>query len=868
MAKQNRFAALDDAIDKLGLGRILDKAAGFVFGEPVPSDGLRFKGHTKSISGYLPYRGYDEESRVFENLASVGICIEFAPLMGADERIEKILAGLFDEGFPDDCFVQINTYASPYVGNTLEEWTYPRTKVGGVVDNMARYRAEHMRRMIWNSGSKGGPFYLREYRTFISVSLPKNDIEKQVIELQTIADRIMATLKTLGLPSKKLTAGELISLVRGWMNMGRETRNATPLYDTGRYICDQCVAAETSYLVYKERIKAQSTTFGVRDYTHGDINARALYETTQDIRTYSVTRFPSHCSQAMMASLLGDFTQDPLRLMGSWWSSLCLYYQSAETSRKTALMRSQRAARQFKSPFRKMFPQMEWKAEEWIDTNARVQDGARLVQMGFNIMVQTPENSGTEAERALRSLYRSRGFELERNDCVHMPVMLSTLPMGYGDNFENDLSRLKLSRTSLTSVAKALAPMQGQPRGDRIPHIMLLTRFGQPVQYSQFQNHGNGNHNMAVAGTSGSGKSVFMQEIAWTGYALGHQIFVIDDGRSFKNLCHLDGGNHAEFRADRAVSVNPFSMINEDSTQDDEEMLESLNFIVLVVVAMARGEENASKEELGLINQAVKSVWEKHGRKGDVTKVQSWLNAFAEENDEGRARDLATAMKPFCDGGTYESFFKGEATLEMSSGFNVFEMSDLETKKDLRGVVIFCMMFMISAAMRQGGRQKNYTLIIDEAWALLCGGAACEFIEGFSRRCRKYGGSLITGTQSFNDFYKSDGGRAAFENSDWRVALRLKSDEIDQLQKSQRMSLSDAQIAVMKTLKISPGEYSELFVMGPGTSFVGRLVLDPYSIIALSSSADVFAEILQRTELGIPLSEAIEDMAYPQRRTA
>ena len=47
-------------------------------------------------------------------------------------------------------------------------------------------------------------------------------------------------------------------------------------------------------------------------------------------------------------------------------------------------------------------------------------------------------------------------------------------------------------------------------------------------------------------------------------------------------------------------------------------------------------------------------------------------------------------------------------------------------------------------------------LIIDEAWTMLQGGSMKNFIEGFVRRVRKFGGSLITASQSINDFYKGE----------------------------------------------------------------------------------------------------------------
>ncbi|WP_164094694.1 DUF5934 domain-containing protein, partial [Serratia marcescens] len=74
-----------------------------------------------------------------------------------------------------------------------------------------------------------------------------------------------------------------------------------------------------------------------------------------------------------------------------------------------------------------------------------------------------------------------------------------------------DLERMKRMRTLLTTTAANLAPLQGEYLGGSIPHLLLIGRRGQPFFWSPFENAA-GNHNVAVFGKSGSGKSVALQE--------------------------------------------------------------------------------------------------------------------------------------------------------------------------------------------------------------------------------------------------------------------------------------------------------------------------------------------------------------------
>ncbi len=850
---------IDEIIEKSGAGGALDQAAQFLFGERVPSDGLRHVGNAASISGFLPYRGFIPEKAVFENLYSLGWVLEIAPLVGSSADVESILQGLFEEGFPEEVHVAVSTYASPYVGDKIERWAGLRVESGGVMERMARYRAEHFRRMTWASGSKGGPFHVRDYRVFISVSVPKKqaNFDRAIERLEELRDRVEATLRTLALVSRRMDAADLINLVHGWLNMGRESRNSRAEYDPDRFICDQIVRSDSSIDVFKNRLTLHSSSQGVESYMNGPLSRRQIYETKREIRTFTASRMPKVSSQGHMAALLGHFTQDMLRLSGAWWSTLKLSYQSAEKSKMEAQLRSQKAARQYKSPFKNMFPQMIQRADEWANVNAEVQDGARLLRYAYSVMIQAPVEGAEQAERSLRSLYRTCGFDLERNDNAHLPVMLSCLPMGYGDNMFHDLQQLRLTRTGMTRMAPALAPLQGQPRGGSVPHLVLLSRLGQMMFFSPFQNEGDGNHNMCVTGSSGSGKSVFMQGLCADGLAVGYHAMVIDDGRSFETLCKILGGEHVVFRADEAVSLNPFSMISDEAMDNDEEVANAISAIVQVVKTMARGEDGCSREEAGLIDEMVGMVWADRGREGSVTDVRDALR----EAGGAIGTALAMSMSPYCDG-TYKAFFEGDCTLDLTNSFTVFEMSDLESKKELRSVIVMCLLFQISERMRKGGRAQRKMVIVDEAWQMLGGGAAGEFINGFVRRCRKEGGCLITGTQSINDYFANEGAKAAFENSQWKVVLRISAEEAEGLKESKRLSLDDAALNVLKTIKMSPHEYSEMMVDGPGTRFIGRYVLDPYSATIFSSSPAVYAQIQKEVEAGTPLPDVIEHVAF------
>jgi conjugal transfer ATP-binding protein TraC len=440
--------------------------------------------------------------------------------------------------------------------------------------------------------------------------------------------------------------------------------------------------------------------------------------------------------------------------------------------------------------------------------------------------------------------------------------LLAAMPLSLPNGLSTDLKRMKRFKTMLTTTAASIAPLQGEHTGGHIPHVLLIGRRGQPFFWSPFQNAA-GNHNVAVFGKSGSGKSVFLQDVCAAMSGAGAKVIVIDDGRSFEHMVKAFGGAFVEFKLSSGFSLNPFDMIDSEALASDEDgedyEVECLAMLKSIVGQMARQQDRLSDTERGLIDSAVSTVWREKQRAGTIDDVASALRALSSPF----AGDLADAMSPFLKGGTYGRFFEGACSIDLSAGLTVFELSDLSSKPELRSVALTALMFLTLRVMRDLDRSVPKLTMIDEAWQLLGGGQMGQAIETYARTCRKYGGSLITATQSLNDFYKSEGSLAALENSDWSIVLQQKEETINDLAKHQRFEMDHYTESLLRSLKRNGTEYSDVLIKGPETLVVGRLVLDPYSATLYSSSPRVFSEIEDKVRGGLALPDAIERVAFP-----
>jgi conjugal transfer ATP-binding protein TraC len=438
-------------------------------------------------------------------------------------------------------------------------------------------------------------------------------------------------------------------------------------------------------------------------------------------------------------------------------------------------------------------------------------------------------------------VYRAAGWDLLDDRYLQIQGLLAAMPMTMANGLSFDLKNMKRMRTVLTTTAASLMPLQGEYLGGLQPHLMLVGRRGQPFFWSPFENTA-GNHNVAVCGKSGSGKSVALQELCASMVGAGAKVVVIDDGRSFEHSAKLQGGAFVEFTMASGFCINPFAMIDPElAGQDEDYLMDCFAMLKSIVNQMARHIDKLNDTERGLIDGAINKVWAAKGRSGCIDDVIAAL----EETGNPVATDLGIAMRPFSSAGTYGRFFTGDVSFQLKANLTVFELSDLSSREELRSVALTAIMFMASQAMRREDRSVPKALLLDEAWQMLKGGSMADFIEAYARTCRKYGASLVTATQSINDYYKSDGSKAALENSDWFVVLQQKAETIADFKKHDRFEMDDYTDALMRSLKRNGVEYSDVLIKGPESMAVGRLVLDPYSATVFSSSPRIVGEYVQ-----------------------
>ena len=843
----------------LSFRTLYDTLSRGLFGEADAQEAPRPVIGLDMLSSFLPYRVYEPTTRLYLNARSMGFVLNVAPLVGADERTGDLLGQFFSEGLPAGACVQIVHWASPRIGRNIAPWFLPRYARGGVYEAIARRRAACLYDLVWTSGSASAPFHARHHQILISVCVPAGSATTKE-ELVAVRESLTGVLRSLDVPVANVDPVQLIAFLDDLTSPTTAPQDDAIDYNPLDPIADQAIRRDIELVVEESRLCLRTERFRPTGATdEGAPEIGEIYPDRFDVRHFGVRNMPTRWAPWECARLIGDLFTDKLRMPCPAATMLCLVYPDQEAASARAGMKFLRTTSLSEGRSARYVPKLREQAAEWREVQAQMQEGRRLVRAFYGVTAFSPEGQGDRNERTIKSLYKAAGWDLADERYLQIQGLLAAMPMTLGDGLGTDMERCKRMRTMLSTTAANIAPVQGEYLGGNVPHLLFVGRRGQPFFWSPFENNA-GNHNVAILGKSGSGKSVLLQEMCAALCGAGAKVVVIDDGRSFMNSCRLQGGAFIEFTLASGFCLNPFSMIDADRVAADEDYrLDCMAMLKSIVGQMARFIDRLTDTERGLIDQAVNQVWEAAGHAGSIDGVARALT----DTGNPDAANLAIAMGPFLSGGTYGGFFNGQATLKLEADFTVFEMSDLATREELRSVVLTAIMFMTSQAMTRSPRSVKKLLLIDEAWSMLKGGSMSEFVETYARTARKYGGALATATQSLNDFYKSGGATAALENSDWMLVLQQKPETIADFRKSERLDMDDRTESLIRSLKRSGSEYSEVFIRGPEVQALGRLVLDPYSATLFSSSPDTFAAIERRMAAGDTIEQALDAVAFP-----
>ena len=644
------------------------------------------------IRDLIPTILYDDTTECFINESSVGFVLECNAISGASQDTVKTITNLLSSEIPEGTVVQVTNVASPKVDGIFTHYKSKRNNSKEIYQTLAEKRTKHFTNANWHSVFKTLPYIVRDFKIIITVSIPftnqtddnilnkihkigsifkkkitnnkiitderkyeeyETKIEQKADELRKLKQSFISTLKAIGIIAVEHKDEELIKYLYEIINPNRTNEERfSSKYRSDSPIANQVAEKDNLLAVNKDHISI---------YT--DDKQRRVC-----VKSFNVKTYPQYFALWQGSDLIGEYYNDLSQIPCPFLTTFTIRIPH-NISAKHARMQAKglRAMQQSETMLAKFMPELKEKSQDFSFVNQHTRAGQKLVDTYFQITLFSSYEKLEEASQMLTSIYKKKAFQLISEKYMQLQSYMSLIPFNMSEGLFDDLHKGNRTDTMLTWTCSNLIPLLGESYGMvSSPCMMLFGRRGQPLFWNPFGNQG-GNYNTAVVGKSGSGKSVFMQELVTSLLGFGGKVYVVDDGRSFMNSCKLQGGEFMEFVNGKGVCINPFTLLkganpsNEgrhyniddvlsrkaEELDDVDNTSEVLILINTMVRQMARSKSSTDEVENSYISESIDEAYRIKGRNATITTVRDILL----QKDDKRAKDIALMLRPFPNDG-------------------------------------------------------------------------------------------------------------------------------------------------------------------------------------------------------------------------
>lgn len=806
------------------------------------------------LSPHFVYESYDDESGLFFNRGSVGFVLIANPLPGAEVTAENEIADFIanSENLPNGSSIQILMIGSSDINFLLDRWKNERK--GDVYIEMAKRRCDFFQDKAKTQG------VVKDSHLLISVTVP--DLETDILAMEQRREALKSTFANIRLYTQDVNDKMLLSVLRKvW---GRESFSSVSV-NPHASLSEQILPGDFS--VYED-------------------NDIAYLKDDEAIIALDAEGRPREWTLGLMDLFLGNEARKGDFIKTDYLLHVGISILPNQTTARTkAFTKREAISKNIKAGLSKFFPDLVEEAEDIEGAVASLQNGDRMIHIHTNMILKGHKDKVKLAAKSYCSMMRRNGWNFIETRYDHLAHMLAAMPMSLVEE-ENGTIKKTISglgialadigrgKRTVSGESKALMPIIGEWKGDlNAPGMLLTGRRGQLKYFSQFGNElaphlgGGGspaeNYNVCIAGIAGSGKSVLMEEMMLSTLGVGGKVFVLDYGKSFKNLCIELGGEYIEFDPSRPVSINPFSEV---PTGDDQVSVEAradfLATFPVTLATMAAPKFGTSDLQQTNLAMALRECWEAKGVDCQIDDIANWLLT---QKDNNVANDLGRMLFNYTKNGAYGGFFSGKAAVTLNSDIVVIETDHLRNYPDLMAVVTQIMITHINNTMAKQKTDKPNLLVFDEMAKTLKSPLALKFVEEVVRIVRKYKASVVVATQLLTDFHKlGEDAASIFEGASFKIIMKQKSDSLSKMRSIPLLKSyveTDEQMRMMRSIESKKGEYGEFTLWGPDVNGeICHLRLDPFTLLLMSTNPTDKAAILEKREAGLSLTDAVNSI--------
>ena len=324
------------------------------------------------------------------------------------------------------------------------------------------------------------------------------------------------------------------------------------------------------------------------------------------------------------------------------------------------------------------------------------------------------------------------------------------------------------------------------------------------------------NANIAMAGTSGAGKTFTLQLMALRMRRKGTQVFIIAPlkGHEFHRACTNIGGEFIQISPASRNCINVMEIRRVDKTIDElldgpsidrselAAKIQRLHIFFSLLIPDMTHEEKQLIDDALIKTYAAKGIthdnetledpnnFKNPGSYREMPILGDLHKILVKSPDTKR---LANIINRLVHGSA--NSFNQQTNVDLENKYTVLDISELTG--DLLTVGMFVALDFVWDKAKEN-RTVEKTIFIDECWQLIGASSnrlAAEFCLEIAKIIRGYGGSAVFATQDLNDFFALDDGKygkGIINNAKTKIILNLEDEEAKRVQSI--LNLSEAEV--------------------------------------------------------------------------
>lgn len=439
-------------------------------------------------------------------------------------------------------------------------------------------------------------------------------------------------------------------------------------------------------------------------------------------------------------------------------------------------------------------------------------------------------------------------------DSYNMPVQFwSSIPGNEAGLAFSEYMTIELSAALCLGIYEGFDP--GIPGGVlKMSDRQRLTPLSFDIQEKAMDLGLIENYNVFILGPSGAGKSFFTNKYLKSCYDAHQQVFLIDQGASYRALCHIiheessgKDGTYYTFEKGHPLSFNPFRNYKRFSEEDTE----ALDFLfTLMATLWKNNEEPISTTAMKFLKESILTFLSQWQGPEDPIFDDYYLylrDVFGQMLHDAEVKKeyfdyegYLIALEQFESKGAYGYLLNSRESIDiLHDRFVVFEIDAIKGDKIIYPITTLVIMDAFGEKMRATTDFK--VMVIEEAWKAIMGTQMATYMLELWKTARKHRTSAVVVTQELKDITSSPIIKDTIvENSGVKILLDQTKyvNRFEELASALSLSEDDkAMVLSLNRLRMPGTSGREVFFnLGNRKSFVMRLEVSPEERWAFSSA--------------------------------